>query len=157
MDSLTLARALHVLGVVHWIGGLAFVTLVLLPGIGRLAEPERRMALFEAFERRFAWQARISVTLVGASGFVMTWLLDAWDRFQDPGFWWMHAMVLLWLLFTLLLFLAEPLFLDAWLHRRAARAPEATFAFLLRAHRVLLILTTVTIAGAVLGAHGVFF
>ncbi len=157
MDSLTLARALHVLGLVHWIGGLAFVTLVVLPAIRRFAEPERRMPLFEALERRFAFQARISVTLVGLSGFYMTDLLEGWERFVDPGFWWMHAMVLIWLLFTLLLFLAEPLFLDAWLHRRAAEAPARTFAFLQRAHLLLLAASAVTIAAAVLGAHGMLY
>ncbi len=31
MDDVTVARALHVLAVVHWIGGLAFVTCVVLP------------------------------------------------------------------------------------------------------------------------------
>ena len=31
MDDIVLARALHVLSLVHWIGGVAFVTLVALP------------------------------------------------------------------------------------------------------------------------------
>ena len=31
MDDVTVARALHVLAVVHWIGGVAIVTLVILP------------------------------------------------------------------------------------------------------------------------------
>lgn len=29
--DIALARALHVLAVIHWIGGLSFVTLVVLP------------------------------------------------------------------------------------------------------------------------------
>lgn len=31
MDDIVIARALHVLAVIHWIGGLSFVTLVVLP------------------------------------------------------------------------------------------------------------------------------
>ena len=31
MDDLTFARALHVLGVVVWVGGLYFVTFIVLP------------------------------------------------------------------------------------------------------------------------------
>jgi uncharacterized membrane protein len=31
MDDLTLARALYVLALMHWIGGVSMVTLVLLP------------------------------------------------------------------------------------------------------------------------------
>lgn len=156
MDDLTLARALHVLAIVHWIGGVALVTGVILPATARLAEPQRRLPLFEAIEGRFSAQAKVSVTLAGLSGFYMTWRLDAWDRFADPGFWWMHAMVLVWALFTVILFLAEPLFLHAWFRRRAARDPDGTFALAQRAHWVLLTLSLVTVAGAVLGAHGAF-
>lgn len=157
MDSLTLARAVHLLGLVHWIGGLAFVTLVILPAARNAVPPAERLAFFERIERRFAFQARISVTLVGLSGFAMTELLDAWYRFQDPGFWWMHAMVLVWLLFTLMLFLAEPLFFDSWFHRRAERDPARSFALMQRAHMLLLGISTLTLAGAALGAHGVIF
>jgi uncharacterized membrane protein len=35
MDPATVARVLHVLGVVLWIGGLAFVTTILLPSVRR--------------------------------------------------------------------------------------------------------------------------
>lgn len=157
MDSLVLARAIHLLGLVHWIGGLAFVTLVVLPAARHAVPAKERLAFFERIERRFAFQARVSVTLVGLSGFAMTEMMDAWYRFQDAGFWWMHAMVLVWLLFTVMLFLAEPLFFDAWFHRRAERDPERTFAFMQRAHLVLLSVSAITLVGAALGAHGVIF
>ena len=156
MDDVTIARALHVLAVVHWIGGVAMVTLVILPALARFAAPERRLDLFEAIEGRFGGQARWSVTLAGLSGFWMTWRLDAWDRFATPGYWWMHAMVAVWALFTLILFVAEPLFLHRWFRARMKTAPEPTFAVIRRAHWLLLVLASVTVAGAVLGVHGVF-
>jgi heme/copper-type cytochrome/quinol oxidase subunit 2 len=87
----------------------------------------------------------------------MTWRLDAWDRFAALGYWWMHAMVAVWALFTVILFVAEPLFLHAWFRRRAMRDPEGTAALVLRAHRVLLTVAAVTIVGAVLGAHGLLY
>ncbi len=157
MDDLALARALHVLAVVHWIGGVALVTAVILPAVARLADPAHRNETFEEIEGRFSVQAKISVTLAGLSGFYMTHRLDAWDRFADPQFWWMHAMVLVWGIFTFVLFVAEPLFLHAWFRRRAARDPDGTFALILRAHWILLTLSAVTIAGAVLGSHGALF
>jgi uncharacterized membrane protein len=52
MDEVTLARTLHVVGVVLWIGGVGFVTTVLLPAVQRIADPARRVELFEAIERR---------------------------------------------------------------------------------------------------------
>jgi len=60
-------------------------------------------------ERRFVWQARVATLLVAASGFYMVNRLDLWDRFRAIEFWWMHAMVLLWFIFTLILFVGEPL------------------------------------------------
>jgi len=43
----------------------------------------------------------------------MTYELDLWSRFSMPGYWWMHAMVFVWFLFTVMLFVAEPLILTA--------------------------------------------
>lgn len=154
MDDLTIVRTLHVLAVVHWIGGVSMVTLVLLPGLIRAVPAAERLALFELIEGRFAFQARISTLIAGASGFWMTHRLAAWDRFLDPRFWWMHAMVAIWAIFTAVLFIAEPLFLHRWFHARASRDPERTFRLVLRLHFVLLALSFVTVAGAVLGAHG---
>ena len=63
MDDLTVARAVHVLAVIHWIGGVAFVTAVILPAIAAFEEPSRRLALFEAIERRFSAQVKVSVPM----------------------------------------------------------------------------------------------
>ncbi|MBB5518459.1 hypothetical protein [Amphiplicatus metriothermophilus] len=157
MTDIAIARGLHVLAVVHWIGGVFMATAVILPAIARLAEPERRVALFEAVERRFSSQAKLSVTLAGLTGFYITHRYDAWGRFLDPGYWWMHAMTLVWALFAFVLFVAEPLFLHAWFRRRAAAAPESTFMLIQRFHFCLLIVSLVTIGAAVLGAHGILF
>lgn len=157
MLDVTLARGLHVLAVLHWIGGVSLVTLVILQAVRRLAAPERRLELFEAIEGRFARQAKVSVTVAGLTGFYMTHRLEAWGRFLDPAFWWMHAMVLVWLVFTVVLFVAEPLFLHDWFHRRAASDSDGAFALVQRAHYVLLTVSAVAVAGAVLGAHGALY
>ena len=157
MDDITLARALHIAAIVHWIGGVAMVTAVILPAIRRNTPPRDRLPLFEAIEGRFAGQARISTVLAGASGFYMTHQMNAWDRFLDPGFWWMHAMVGVWLVFTVMLFVAEPLFLHRWFHERAAAEPERTFALAQRLHWGLLSVSAVTVIAAVLGAHGMLY
>jgi uncharacterized membrane protein len=154
METLVVMRALHVLAVIHWIGGVAMVTLVLLPGVLRAAEPMARLDLFEAIEHRFAAQARVSTLVAGISGFWLTWELQAWDRFLDPASWWMGLMLVVWALFSFVLFIAEPLFLHDWFARRARIAPEPTFALVLRAHRVLLALSALAVVGAVMGSHG---
>jgi len=58
-------------------------------------------------------------------------------------------------LFTLTLFLAEPLFLHRWLVARAKVDPELTYRIAEWLHRILLALSLITLLGAVLGSHGV--
>jgi uncharacterized membrane protein len=50
MNDVTIARALHVAFVVLWIGGVAFVTTVLLPAVRRMKPPHERMELFAHIE-----------------------------------------------------------------------------------------------------------
>ena len=157
MNEYALARALHVFGVVLWIGGVAFVTTILLPAVRRFKDEGERVEFFERVESRFAWQARFTTLLTGASGFWMVWRYDMWARFAEPAFWWMHAMVAVWAVFSLMLFVFEPLFLHRWFIERARRNPAGTFALVQRLHWFLLTFSVVTVLGAVAGSHGWLF
>jgi len=154
MDGIVVARALHVLFVVIWIGGVALVTTAVLPALRRGALGADRLAAFEAIERRFAWQARFAIVMVGLTGFYMAAALDLWPRFAMADFWWMHAMVGLWLVFALLLFVVEPLVLERRLRDWARTRPEQAFTWLQRGHWLLLAVGLITILGAVAGSHG---
>ena len=154
MDGIVIARALHVLAVVIWIGEMAMVTTVMLPAVRRGDLGADRLKAFKAIERRFVRLARIAVIIVGATGFYMVVRQELWPRFQSAQFWWMHAMVGLWLLFALILFVAEPFILHRHFDRLARRAPEVAVTRLYRAHWVLLVLSLVTIFGAVAGSQG---
>jgi uncharacterized membrane protein len=154
MDDIILARIIHMVSVLFWIGGVGFVTLVVMPSIRAEHRPGERIAAFHRVEGRFVGQARAWVLLAGASGMWMAWRGDMWSRFADPRFWWMHAMVLVWLLFATMLFIVEPLFL----HRHMGTAPDPArlFARMERMHRVLLILSIIAFIGAIGGSHGLF-
>jgi uncharacterized membrane protein len=154
MEGIVIARMLHVLGVVLWIGGVAMVTMVLLPVTRDLKASRERIMFFETVERRFAVQARVTTMVTGLSGLYLVYQLDLWWRFARIAFWWMHAMVLVWAFFTLVLYVLEPLLLHRWLRKRAARDPDSTLSLVLRVHCVLLVTSLVTIAGAVAGSHG---
>ena len=104
LDDAAIARALHVFGVVLWIGGVGFVTTVLLPAVRRTKDADERVAFFEAVEGRFAWQARGTTLLVGASGLYLAYVMDLWDAFTQPQYWWLHAMVFVWAVFSVMLF-----------------------------------------------------
>ena len=151
-----IARALHVFGVVLWIGGVGFVTTVLLPAVRRLKTPQERVTFFEEVEGRFAWQARFTTLLTGLSGFYIVHAWDLWDRFTQAQFFWMHAMVAIWLVFSVMLFVAEPLFLHRWFQQRARENPEGTFRVIQRMHWVLLTLSLLTVLAATAGSHGGF-
>lgn len=154
MKDVILVRVLHVLGVVVWIGGLSMVTTVVLPAVRRGDLGPNWLHAFEAIERRFAWQARLAILLVGVTGFYMAVRLDLWDRFRSTEFWWMHAMVFLWLLFTAGLFIIEPFVIQRRFVRWASTRPDKTFAWLNIIHWGLLGLSLGTIAGAVAGTQG---
>ena len=166
MDGLIAARVAHVLGVVLWIGGVALVTTVLLPAARRMTTPADRIRFFESIERRFAVQARVTTLVTGASGLYLVYGLDLWQRFAHLEYWWMHAMVAVWALFTLMLFVIEPL-----AHRRSSTKltntgaaggsaspdqpdSERAFVRIVRLHWILLGVSLATIAGAVAGSHG---
>jgi len=157
MDDLALARALHIFGVVIWIGGVSMATTVALPAVRRGLLGEDRLAAFHAFEGRFVWQARASVIVVGLTGLYMVDRFDLWSRFAEGQFWWMHAMVIMWLLFAFLLFIGEPFVLHRYFPVWARRDPDRAFALLHRLHVVLLLLSLVTILGATAGSHGWIF
>ena len=154
MEEMTIARVLHVLGVVLWIGGVAMVTTVLLPAAKRMKAPAERVLFFETVEREFGWQARITTLVTGLSGLYLVYELNLWERFLRIEYWWMHAMVLVWALFTLLLFVLEPLFLHRRFIESARHDPHATFSLVTRMHWILLGLSLLTVAGAVAGSHG---
>jgi uncharacterized membrane protein len=154
MDEIAIVRALHVVAIVLWIGGVGFVTTALLPSVRHVKAPEKRLAFFDAVERRFASQARITTLLAGLTGFYMVMRLDLWSRFLLPSYWWMHAMVIVWFMFTAMLFILEPLILHRWLRRKAESDPEATFRLVENLHRILLSLSILAVFGAVAGSHG---
>jgi uncharacterized membrane protein len=153
--DLILARALHVISVVAWIGGVGFVTTALLPGIRRRHPPQARLGAFVQFESRFAPQARIWVAVAGLSGLYLVMRLQLWPRFASAHFWWMHAMVALWLVFAAMLFLLEPLVLHARM-QAAVDTPDGARLFerMARLHQVLFGAALITVFGAVAGSHG---
>jgi uncharacterized membrane protein len=157
MEYFTLARVIHVIAVILWIGGVAMVTTVLIPAIRKMKSKEEQIQTFEQIEGRFAIQAKITTLLTGITGFYMLYELNAWNRYLDYRFWWIHAMTLVWIIFSLILYILEPFILHRVFKKYAIKNPDGTFGIIHRAHWVLLILSLITTAGAVAGSHGWFW
>lgn len=157
MNDIAVAVAIHLVAIVWWIGGVAMVTTVLLPAARKMSAPSEGFSMFQRFEKRFAWHARAATLLAAASGFYMAERLGLWPYFSASAYWWLDAMVFVWAAFTIVLFVAEPLFAHRWLERQAARAPARTLLLLERLHWIALVLSIVTILGAAAGSHGATF
>jgi hypothetical protein len=82
------------------------VTTVLIPTLRKYRSGVDAVELFEALENNFARQAKFVILIAGASGFYMLDYIDAWGRYSEPRFWWLHAMTMVWALFMFVLFIA---------------------------------------------------
>ncbi len=152
-DLFVIARSLHVIAIVFWIGGVAFVTSVLIPAIRRTQSPENRLNLFELLEGRFSFQAKLTTLVTGISGFYMVSVMDLWSSMSG----WIHLMIFIWFIFSLVLFVFEPLFLHKWFHKQAQKNSDRTFFVLHVMHLVLLLLSIAAVFGGVAGVHGLFY
>lgn len=148
------ARSFHVICVLLWIGGMAFVTTVLIPSLKEIMDSGNKLKLFEQLEGRFSFQAKIATLVTGVSGFYMLEAMNAWERYQQLQYWWLHLMTLIWFIFTLVLFVLEPLFLHSWFHEQAEKNSTEAFSLVHRVHKVLLMLSLLAVFCAVSGAHG---
>ena len=83
--------------------------------------------------------------------------MDAWSTYLSVNFWWLHLMTFVWLIFTVVLFVLEPLFLHQWFHKQAIKNSDKSFAALQLMHTILLSLSLLAIGGAIAGSHGYNF
>lgn len=160
MDKISyfvLARTLHVVGIVIWIGGVAFVTTVLISSLKKITDTHEKLELFEQFEGKFSIQAKITTLITGLSGVFMLEVMNVWDRYLHLQYWWMHLMTIVWAIFTVVLFVLEPLFLHRWFKEQAIKDSENAFMWLHRLHIALLTLSMLAIFGAMAGSHGFNF
>lgn len=155
-DVPAVARAIHVLVVTLWIGGIFFVTFILHPAIIRYAPPGGRLKLFKAMHSPFGQWIRWWIILVGVTGLYLVYAMDMWSRFLDPHSWYLHAMVLVWAFEAFMRFLYGPLYMhrrnDRW--SESADRSEDAFNGMVGRQRFIGLVSLPTIFAAVLGAHG---
>lgn len=156
INDIALARAVHVLAIVHWIGGVGAVTTIVLPRARKIADPGAAVAAFEAFERPFAFQARISIFLAGLSGAYMLTRMQAWRLLYSASFWWLDLMIAVWLLFAVMIYVLEPLVIHRLFHKAVLRDKDSALKAAMLLHAAALTAAAATIIAGVLGAAGGF-
>jgi len=73
-----LLTAIHVVVILLWIGGVAFVTIIIFPLIQKMESSFEQVLMFQRIEHRFARHVRWYLAISGGTGF---WLLHLADSF----------------------------------------------------------------------------
>jgi len=143
----------HVLSVVIWIGGVAFVTAIVLPVLTRMEDSMAKVSFFVAFEKRFQFLAKIFVILAGASGILMFWNRGAFASLTGEEAALLGYKFLVWLTFAILLFGGEKRLMGALVSQKMT--PEKAFRRLSLFHWFVLILSLMAIVAGIRLVRGV--
>lgn len=153
-----LMHIIHLLAVIIWIGGLAFITMLVLPMIIKMPEPLQKVLFFQRIERKFAPLARVYNLIVGISGFVMIFTAG-WHRmmFSREGIL-ILVMTVVWFFWAVMLFGLEPVIIKKLLERLSKSGQpmeiETIFARMQKLHWVLLAISLVAVTAGAAFAHG---
>lgn len=141
-----IALTVHVLSVVIWIGGVAFVTLVTFPMILRMEKSLEMVMVFQGVEHRFGKIAKVMVILAGLSGL---YLINV--KGFSAGVW---IMIVLWAVYASLLFGLEKMIFKKLFSKPDKQADMKTVFNMLQVfHWVVLGLSLFAIAAGVYAGH----
>lgn len=107
---LTILLIIHVICVIIWIGGVAFVTMVIFPMVYRTEGSLEKALLFQGVEHRFAGMVKWLIAAVGVTGF---WMLSAKYGFvilREPRGFGVLIMLFAWTLYTTVLLFERKIF-----------------------------------------------
>ena len=111
-----IARFLHVIGVVIWVGGMFFAYMTLRPAAAVLLEPPQRLPLWQATLSRFFTWVWIAVGLIVVSS---AWMLVALGGMKSVG---VYVHIMLTIGVVMMLIFAHVFFAP---YRRLTRAVQA--------------------------------
>ena len=145
-----IARLLHVLGVVVWVGGMFFAYMALRPAAAALLEPPQRLPLWQAtLTKFFAW-VWAALALILSSGL---WMIQLLGGFKAVGLY-VHVMVTLGIVMMLIfahVFFAAYRRLTRFVQTQDWKAAGAALGQIRKLVGVNLVLGLLTIGIAILG------
>lgn len=154
----SIMHIIHLLGVVLWIGGLAFITINVFSALQKTRDPLEKVLQFQRIEHRFAPQAKVYNLVVGVSGFAMMFGMGWHTLLFTPAGIPLAFMLFVWVFWAVMLFGLEPIVIKRMLDRMAKSSEEmdidGIFKKMNQLHWVLLLISlAAVVAGAVL-VHG---
>ncbi len=140
------ALTIHVISIVIWIGGVAFVTLVTFPMILRMDKSLEMVFMFQGVEHRFGKIAKVMVVLAGLSGLYLIF-----EKGLSFGVW---VMMFVWAFYASLLFGLEKLIFKKLFGKPDQQADmKKVFNLLQGFHWVVLGLSFLAIAAGIYAGH----
>jgi uncharacterized membrane protein len=138
---------LHVLSIVIWIGGVAFVTAVVFPTLAGMDDSMAKVQFFMGVERRFQFLAKICVILAGTSGVLLFWQRGAFSSLSAEEASLLVYKFIVWLVFAVLLFGGEKRLLGALVSGQTP--PPTVMKRLTVFHWVVLVLSLIAIVAGI--------
>jgi uncharacterized membrane protein len=143
----------HVLGVVLWIGGVSFVTMIVFPMIMRMEGSIEKVIFFQGVEHRFAKIAKLCVIIVGTTGVWLLFITDRWDALFTMHGIGITLMLLVWIFYVLVL-LFEGRFFKIIFKGEAQQDTAKIFLRLTVFHWVVMGLSLLAVFVGVIAGHG---
>ncbi|RMD59026.1 MAG: hypothetical protein D6828_02085, partial [Nitrospirae bacterium] len=145
--------AIHVIGVVIWIGGVAFVTLVIFPMLAKTESSLEQVLLFQRVEHRFAKIAKICIAVVGLSGLWLLHLRSEWGLLFTLNGIGPTVMLTVWIFYVMVLLLESRLFKIIF-GKREQKDTKKIFYKLTLFHWIILILSLTAVGIGTWAGHG---
>jgi uncharacterized membrane protein len=141
-----IALTIHILSIVIWIGGVAFVTMVTFPMIRRMDKSLEMVIMFQGTEHRFGKIAKVMVILAGLSGLYLIY-----EKGTSFGVW---LMIVIWSFYAALLFgLEKMIFKKLFGQPSNDMDTKKVFNILQTFHWVVLGLSVLAIIAGVYAGH----
>ncbi|TAN59569.1 hypothetical protein EPN18_10275 [bacterium] len=152
---------IHLLTVILWIGGLAFVTIIILPMAIKTPDALQKVLMFQRVEHRFAKLARAFNLITGISGIIMLYVTGWYSALFTSGGIPLTVMTMIWVFWFIMLFGLEPLVIKKMLEGMAKGGAkmdiDAIFIKLNRMHYLMVFISLLASVMGVLVAHGPAF
>jgi len=141
-----IALVIHIISIVIWIGGVAFVTLVTFPMILRMDKSLEMVMMFQGVEHRFGKIAKVMVILAGLSGLYLITV-----KGLSTGVW---IMIVLWAVYASLLFGLEKMIFKKLFSKPGQQTDmKKVFNLLQGFHWIVLGVSLLAIVAGIYTAH----
>jgi len=153
MDIFAYLLGIHVVTVVIWIGGVAFVTTIIIPTITGMEDSLAKALMFQRIESRFAKQAWYYIVVTGLSGAGLLYVTGKFRLLFTVDGIGITAMVIVWFLYLIVLTFEKKIFAFLFGGSRELD-PKKIFFILGTFHWVVLVISLLAVFLGVISGHG---